>query len=74
MTGAAAATHLGTVLHRMGIPPDHLDQLHAAIECGHYVLLLRQASGEIQVWKSLLESSRPQVLLEFPYTGFKDVL
>ena len=30
MTGAAAATHLGTVLHRMGIPPDHLDRLHAS--------------------------------------------
>jgi hypothetical protein len=74
MTGAAAATHLGIVMHRVGIPHDHLDQLHAAIEQGHYVLLLRQGSAEIQAWKSLLQSSRPQVLLEFPYTGVKDVI
>ena len=70
----AAATHLGTVMHRMGIPHDHLDQLHAAIEQGHYVLLFRQASAEIQPWKSLLQASRPQLLLEFPYTGVKDVI
>jgi hypothetical protein len=37
-------------------------------------LLLRQASAEIQAWKSLLQSNRPQVLLEFPYTGVKDVI
>ena len=74
MTAAAAATHLGTVMHRMGIPHDHLDRLHAAIEQGHYVLLLRQASAEIQPWKSFLQAGRPEVLLEFPYTGVKDVI
>jgi uncharacterized membrane protein len=74
MTGAAAATHLTTVMHRMGIPHDRLDQLHAEIEQGHYVLLLRQATAETQAWKSVLQASRPRSLLELPYTGVKDLI
>ena len=74
MTGAAAATHLAAVMHRMGIPHEELDQLHAAIEQGHCVLLLRQASSEIAAWKSVLQGSGPRVLLELPYRGIKDAL
>jgi hypothetical protein len=74
MTGAAAATHLMTVMHRMGIPHEQLDQLHAAIEQGHYVLLLRKATTETPAWKSLLQWSGPRELLELPYTGLKEAI
>jgi hypothetical protein len=74
MAGAAAATHLAAVMHRMGIPHEQLDELHAAIEQGHYVLLVRQTTAEISPWKSVLQRSSPRVLLELPYTGIKDVL
>lgn len=68
MAGAAAATHLTAVMHRMGIPHEQLDQLHAAIEEGHYVLLLRQPTAETPEWRSVLQRSDPRVLLELPYT------
>ncbi len=74
MTGGAAATHLATVMHRMGIPQQQLDRLHSEIEQGHYVLLLRQMTAEIPGWKSLLQSSSPRMLIELPYTGIKDVI
>jgi hypothetical protein len=74
MSGAAAATHLMTMMHRMGIPHEQLEQLHAAIEQGQYVLLLRQATAEISAWKPVLERSSPRALLELHYTGIKDVL
>lgn len=74
MTGAAAATHLGTVMHRMGIPHQQLDQLHAAIEAGHYVLLLRQPRAAAPEWKSVLQQSNPHTLFELPYTGVKEAL
>lgn len=74
MSGAAAATHLMTVMHRMGIPHEKLAELHQAIEQGHYVLLLRDATAEISKWRPILQHSGPSVLLEVPYTGIRDVL
>ncbi len=74
MTGAAAATHLSAVMHRMGIPHERLEQLHSAIEQGHYVLLLRVVTAEIPDWKPVLQESRPAVLLELAYTGIKDAI
>jgi hypothetical protein len=74
MTGAAAVTHLAVVMHRMGIPQEQLDHLHQAIEEGHYVLLLREASAQVQPWKTVLEWSGAREILELPYTGFKDAI
>jgi len=74
MTGAAAVTHLAVVMHRMGIPQEQLDHLHQAIEEGHYVLLLREASAQIQQWKTVLDWSGAREILELPYTGVKDAI
>jgi uncharacterized membrane protein len=74
MTGAAAATHLATIMHRMGIPHEELERLHRAIEEGHYVLLLREASTQLQPWKTVLEWSGAREVLELPYTGIKDAI
>jgi hypothetical protein len=74
MTGAAAATHLATVMHRMGVPQDQLDHLHQAIEEGHYVLLLREASAQVQPWQAILDWSGAREILELPYTGIKDAI
>jgi Heat induced stress protein YflT domain len=74
MTGAAAATHLASVMHRMGIPKEQLDHLHQAIEEGHHVLLLREASSELPPWKAILDWSGAREILELPYTGVKDAI
>lgn len=74
MTGAAAATHLATVMHRMGVPQEELDHLHKSIEAGHYVLLLREARDQVQPWKTVLEWSGAREILELPYTGVKDAI
>jgi Heat induced stress protein YflT domain len=73
MTGAAAATHLVTAMHRMGIPPEELNHLHGAIEEGHYVLLMRDATDRIQEWKAVLAISGAREMLDVPYTSIKDV-
>lgn len=74
MAGAAAGTHLSAVMHRMGIPHERLEQLHSAIEQGHYVLLLRAVTAEIPGWRAVLQESGPRVLLELAYTGIKDAI
>lgn len=74
MTGAAAATHLATVMHRMGVPHEELDHLHSAIEAGHYVLLLREGSAQLEPWKAVLDWSGAREILELPYTGIKDAI
>ena len=40
MAGAAALTQLATALHRIGIPAADIEQIHHAIESGHYVVIL----------------------------------
>jgi Heat induced stress protein YflT domain len=73
MTGAAAATHLATVMHRMGIPREELEHLHGAIEDGHYVLLLRDATDQVQQWKTVLGLSGAKEMLDLPYTSIRDL-
>lgn len=72
MTGAAAATHLATAMHRIGIPEEMLDHLHRAIEEGRYLLLLRGATDQVQEWKGILGWSGAGETVELPYTGIKD--
>jgi hypothetical protein len=67
MAGAAALTHLASVMHRMGIPQDQLDHLHQAIVDGHYVLLLREAADQVQPWLDVLRQSEAAEVQEFPY-------
>ena len=72
MSGAAAATHLATAMHRMGIPEERIDYLHREIEEGRYLLLLRVATEQIQEWKAVVGWSNAKELIELPYTGIKD--
>jgi hypothetical protein len=68
MAGAAALTHLASVMHGMGIPKDKLDHLHQSIVDGHYVLLLREAADQVQPWLDVLQFSEAAEVLEFPYS------
>jgi hypothetical protein len=74
MTGAAAATHLATALHGIGIPEEKLEHLHGEIEAGHYLLVLRQATHQTEEWRSILQMSGPKEVMEFPYFGIKDLV
>lgn len=67
MAGAAAMTHLATVMHRMGIPPEKLDHLHRAIEEGHFVLLLREATDQAKPWLDTLHFSGAMEVMELPF-------
>jgi uncharacterized membrane protein len=72
MAGAAALTHLASVMHRMGIPQDQLDHLHQAIVDGHFVLLLRETEEQVQPWLDVLRLSEASEVLELPYKGYAE--
>lgn len=74
MAGAAALTHLASVMHRMGIPQDKLDHLHRAIEEGHCILLLRETMDEISPWLEVLRQSDAREILELPYKSLIEAL
>jgi hypothetical protein len=74
MAGAAALTHLASVMHRMGIPQDQLDHLHQAIVEGHFVLLLREAKSLASPWLEVLHQSGAREVIELPYKGFVEAL
>lgn len=74
MAGAAALTHLTSVMHRMGIPQEKLDHLHQAIVDGHFVLLLRQAKDEITPWLEVLRQSEAKEMMELPYKSLVEAL
>lgn len=74
MAGAAEISHLSIVLHRVGIPPEHLDRLHAAIEAGHYVILLRTSPEQLHDWQAILQSSHPTELLTLPWHGLIEAI
>ncbi|MGA7180326.1 MAG: general stress protein [Thiobacillaceae bacterium] len=74
MAGAAALTHLASVMHRMGIPQDKLDHLHQAIVDGHFVLLLREAADQIQPWQDVIRQSEAMEVMELPYKRLVEAL
>jgi hypothetical protein len=74
MAGAAALTHLASVMHRMGIPQGQLDHLHQAIVDGHFVLLLREAADQIQPWLDVIRRSEAREVLELPYKSLVEAL
>lgn len=51
MTAGAAATHLSIALHRLGIPADKLEILHAAIMEGKTVLLMHCGHDDPETWR-----------------------
>jgi hypothetical protein len=74
MAGAAALTHLASVMHRMGIPQDQLDHLHQAIVDGHFVLMLREASDQVQPWLEVLRQSEAKEVMELPYKSLVEAV
>jgi hypothetical protein len=74
MAGAAALTHLASVMHHMGIPQDKLDHLHQAIVDGHFVLLLREAADQVQPWLDVLRQSDAREVMELPYKSLVEAL
>jgi Heat induced stress protein YflT domain len=74
MAGAAALTHLASVMHRMGIPQDKLDHLHQAIVDGHFVLLLREAADQVQPWLNVIRQSEAREVMELPYKSLAETL
>lgn len=74
MAGAAALTHLASVMHRMGIPQDQLDHLHQAIVEGHFVLLLRETADQIQPWLDVIRQSDAKEVMELPYKSLVEAL
>ncbi|MHB1093869.1 general stress protein [Thiobacillus sp.] len=74
MAGAAALTHLASVMHRMGIPQDQLDHLHQAIVEGHFVLLLREATDQASPWLDVLRQSDAREVMELPYKSLVEAL
>lgn len=73
IAGAAALTHLASVMHRMGIPQDKLDHLHQAIVDGHFVLLLKESSDQVQPWLDVIRRSAPKEVMEQPYRSLVEV-
>ena len=67
MAGAAALSHLAVAMRRVGIPEDQLEAIHAAIEAGQYVVMLRVDADEVSQWRKLLESRGADPLLVFPF-------
>mgnify|MGYP001824253727 FL=1 len=67
MAGAAALSHLAVAMRRVGIPEDQLEAIHAAIEAGQYVVMLRVDADEVTRWRQLLESRGAGPLLVFPF-------
>lgn len=74
MAGAAALTHLASVMHRMGIPQDKLDHLHQAIVDGQFVLLLREAADQVQPWLDVIRHSEAKEVMELPYKSLVEAL
>ena len=74
MAGAAALTHLASVMHRMGIPQDKLDHLHQVIVEGHFVLLLREDADQIQPWLDVIRQSEAREVMELPYKSLVEAL
>ncbi len=67
MAGAAALSQVAVALHRMGVPPERLAALHAAIEQGRYLVLLRLHAGQAERWRRELAWSGADEVEDFPY-------
>lgn len=74
MTGAAALSQLGVALHRMGVPPEKLEQLRDGIAEGHTVVLLRTDAGEVDRWRGVLEWAAPVAVEVFPFRRLADLI
>lgn len=66
MAGAAAISQLASALHRIGIPEEQLQQIEAAIEAGHYVVILHCASDEAENMAHTLAWAGAEPIYQLP--------
>lgn len=66
MAGAAAVTQLASALHRIGIPEEHLEHLHDAVEQGHHLLILHCKPGQQEEYVDRLRQAGADEVLELP--------
>ena len=72
MGGAAALSQLAVAYHRAGIPEEKIESLHKAIEEGKYVLMLRGAASELDQWREVIVSGKPEEIDNLPYSRLID--
>lgn len=67
MAAGGAASQLAVALRTEGIPEEKLDELHRAIEEGHFLLLMRCGKDECPDFRHALSETEPRDLEDFPF-------
>jgi hypothetical protein len=67
MAAGGAVSQLAVALRTSGIPEEKLDELHRAIEEGHYLLLMRCRKDECPDFRHALSSTHPREVDDFPF-------
>lgn len=67
MAAGGAASQLAVALRTEGIPEEKLDELHRAIEEGHFLLLMRCRRDECPDFRQALSETEPRELEDFPF-------
>jgi hypothetical protein len=68
MAGAAALSQVAVALHRMGVPEAQLQAYHAALEEGHYLVLVRCGDDtDVARWRPELGWPAPERIDVYPY-------
>ncbi len=71
MAAAAAFSQIATMLHRMGIPQEQLQQLEAAIKAEKYVIVLIGSRRELEPFYHSIEYSGAELFLKFIREGLE---
>jgi hypothetical protein len=74
MAGAAAVSHLIVAMRRSGVPEKDLEALHAALEDGEYVVMLRLDGREVERWQSVLTRAGARTIMVCPFHGLADIV
>ena len=74
LASAAAMSQLGATIHRMGVPPEAIEEIQALVHQGHPLLMLILDQSELERWETLLRWNAPERLMSFPYAGLSDAV
>lgn len=74
LAGAGALSQLGAAVHRMGVPHDQIEAFHHRLEQGQYLLMLIVDSDETARWLPLVSQQDPELLVDYPYVGYTEVV
>lgn len=66
MAGAAVLTELASALHSIGIPQEELEQIHNAIEQGHFVVILHCDPNEVNQCTTHLRWAKADPIITIP--------